>query len=286
MNLKVGDKVRIKKDLKAGRHESNVMVQDFMLEYAGKVATIEKEICQGVFRIDLDSEMWTWYPFMFEEVIANKVPKLEAGMAVHCDTSDKSKIFLDECERQGIKTMGSFPASRITALCIWNRLGESTCYSISKRNNRKSLVIMHDNKSYYVDNPNYKLYEFDELFKENPVSEMTNSVETFMEAFKTNIFKLNEEFCIHTKGVILPGPTGSQAVLLNKYKVLYEKQYYKGEKDVKKVIMNGKHIIVILENGAKGVAKCHPDDIFDKDVGFKVALKKARNYNDIGPAPF
>lgn len=298
MNLKVGDKVRIKKDLKAGRHESNVMVQDFMLEYAGKVATIEKEICQGVFRIDLDSEMWTWYPFMFEEVIANKVPKLEAGMAVHCDTLDKSKIFLDECGRQGIKTMSGFPASSFTSLRTWNRLGESTCYSISKRNNRKSLVIMHANKSYYVGNPNYKLYEFDELFKENPVSEMTNSVETFMKAFKENIEQLSEGFSIDTRsikpqGVLKPqeivftrGKSGNPLTLINKYKVLYEKQYYKGEKDVKKVIMNGKHIIVILENGAKGVAKCHPDDFFDKDIGFKVALKKARNYNDVGPAPF
>lgn len=284
MNLKVGDKVRIKKDLKAGIYKTHIMVQDCMLEYAGKVATLEKEVRQGVFKIDLDGKTWSWYPFMFEEVLANKIPKLEAGMAVHCDTLDKSEIFLKECEKQGIKTMGGFPASKLSALCIWNRLRESTCYSISKRNNRKSLVIMHDNKGYYVDNPKYKLYEFDELFKAKLFKErlddkMADSVETFMKAFEENIKQLNARFSVSIEKV-------SPITMPLRYEVLYEKQYYKDEKDVKKVIMNGRCVIVILENGDKGVAKCHPDDIFDKDIGFKVALKKARNCSDIGPAPF
>ncbi|HCL4455121.1 TPA: hypothetical protein N2D10_003148 [Clostridium botulinum] len=42
-----------------------------------------------------------------------------------------------------------------------------------------------------------------------------------------------------------------------------------------KHIINGRTTIVILENGNKGIAKCHPDDKFDKQEGFKRAYARA-----------
>lgn len=296
MILKVGDTVKIREDLKAGIYENHVSVQEERLKYAGNIATLTKEPYPGVFKIDIDDsdgEMWSWYPFMFEEVIANKAPKLEPGMAVHCDTLDKSKVFLKECEKQGMITMGGFPASRLTTIGIWDRLGELTCYSICKMDCVEEPIVQHAVKSYYVDNSNYKLYEFDELFKENTIEKMENSVESFMKRFHKNIDQFNESVSVEIKNVkpqaimITKDEKGDLVAIFPKYEVLYEKQYYKGEKDVKKVIMNGKCIIVILENGAKGIAKCSPGDTFDKDIGFKIALKRARNCcNNRGARPF
>lgn len=297
MNLKVGDKVRIKEDLKVGIYENYVSVQEEMLKYAGNIATLTKEPYPGVFKIDIDDsdgERWSWYSFMFEEIIANKAPKLEDGMAVHCDTLDKSKIFLDECEKQGIRTCAGLSASGYN---VWNRLGESTCYSISKRNNRKSLIVMHDSKDYYANNSKYKLYEFDELFKEGTIEKTESSVKSFRKRFHEDINQFNEGASVEIKNEIkklkpqgimfTKDKKGNPTAILPKYEVLYEKQYYKGEKDVKKVIMNGKCLIVILENGAKGIAKCSPGDTFDKDIGFKIALKRARqNSCNVCKAPF
>lgn len=42
-----------------------------------------------------------------------------------------------------------------------------------------------------------------------------------------------------------------------------------------KVILSDKYTIVILPDGRKGIAKCHPDDEFDKQRGFEIALAKA-----------
>lgn len=296
MNLKVGDKVKIRENLKVGIYENHIEVQEEMLKYAGGIATIKKEIYPGVFKIDLDdsdSERWSWHPFMFEQVIANKTPKLEPGMAVHCDTLDKSKVFLKECKKQGMITMGGFPASRLITIGIWNRFEESTCYSICKRAYVEAPIVQYAAKSYYRNNSRYKLYEFDELFKENTIEKKESSVESFYKRFHENIEKLNAEFSVKIERlkpqdiVLAKDEKGNPVAILPRYEVLYEKQYYKGEKDVKKVIMNGKYIIVILENGAKGIAKCSPNDIFDKDIGFRIALKRARNCcNNRGASPF
>ncbi|EQB4340929.1 hypothetical protein ACYJ2U_001648 [Clostridium botulinum] len=42
-----------------------------------------------------------------------------------------------------------------------------------------------------------------------------------------------------------------------------------------KHIINGRTTIVILEDGSKGIAKCHPKDEFDKQEGFRVAYARA-----------
>lgn len=44
---------------------------------------------------------------------------------------------------------------------------------------------------------------------------------------------------------------------------------------LEKVIYSDKYTIVFLCDGRKGVAKCHPDDKFDKTRGLEVATAKA-----------
>lgn len=44
---------------------------------------------------------------------------------------------------------------------------------------------------------------------------------------------------------------------------------------IDKEIYSDKYTIVILLDGRKGVAKCHPDDEFNESRGFEVALAKA-----------
>lgn len=83
MNLKVGDKVRIRKDLECGKYYKssntfwrNVFAPD-MDKYKGRVAII-KEIetsgsTAGDIRIDLDNGQWGWIDAMFEDIKEEKV---------------------------------------------------------------------------------------------------------------------------------------------------------------------------------------------------------------------
>lgn len=291
MNLKVGDKVKIREDLKVGIYENHVSVQEEMLKYAGNIATLTKEPYPGVFKIDSDGEMWSWYPFMFEGIIANKFPKLEAGMAVHCDTVDKAKVFLQECKKQGVIRLDG--VSGLLIPDAWKKYKGKIVFAINNIAIGGALYVGYCTKDYLEGDSRYNLYEFDKLFKEILANKMTDSTETFMKTFAENAKKLNAAVSIEIKKIKPQGimftkdEKGNPTAILPKYEVLYEKQYYKGEKDVKKVIMNGKCIIVILENGAKGIAKCSPEDTFDKDIGFKIALKRARNCcNNRGARPF
>jgi len=55
---------------------------------------------------------------------------------------------------------------------------------------------------------------------------------------------------------------------------VYEMPEYVGNK-VKKVIINEPCVIVILNSGEKGIAKCCPEDEFNEERGYKIALERA-----------
>ncbi|GAA0083396.1 hypothetical protein [Clostridium sp. CTA-6] len=57
-------------------------------------------------------------------------------------------------------------------------------------------------------------------------------------------------------------------------KVVLEKTKQNKVENIKHII-NGRTTIVILENGKKGIAKCHSNDKFDKHEGFKIAYARA-----------
>lgn len=77
MNLKAGDKVRIREDLKLREYLSSdstykAIVVHKMMEYKGKVATIKRTHYAGI-NIDLDNGKWCWADTMFEEIEKEKV---------------------------------------------------------------------------------------------------------------------------------------------------------------------------------------------------------------------
>lgn len=63
--LKIGDKVRIRKDLKAGEKYGGVLVVPQMLKYCGKRATIYKAFSSGFW---LNEFGYFWSPEMFEPI--------------------------------------------------------------------------------------------------------------------------------------------------------------------------------------------------------------------------
>jgi hypothetical protein len=68
--LKIGDKVRIRKDLKSNHPYGIDMAVKDMLKYKGKQATIENICCNGnKFYLDIDKQNWTWTVEMFEQII-------------------------------------------------------------------------------------------------------------------------------------------------------------------------------------------------------------------------
>ena len=77
MNLKVGDKVRVRKDLRLGSYKSSDgfstnSIVSAMTIHKGKIATIT-EINGNCIRIDLDNGKWGWIDTMFEEIKEEKV---------------------------------------------------------------------------------------------------------------------------------------------------------------------------------------------------------------------
>lgn len=241
MKLKVGDKVRIKEDLEFGMYTSSdgkcrEDVMDEMWVQRGKVVTID-EIAENGY-IFANQDGWRWVDTMFEEVITNKVPELKEGMAVHCDTEEKSKIFLQECKKQGITCCDR---SSATTLNVWHQLKENTCYCVRRNiyRNGGKLYLEFDGKHYYNN-----VLEFDDLFK-GYISDNNKKVENVAKYRKT------------------------------KYEVMYYRPDFI-HLDVEKVMTNDNTTIVILKTGEKGVAKCSPNDNFNLIVGYELARNRAR----------
>lgn len=65
---KVGDKVRIRKDLIIDEQYNDLTFVPSMAQYKGKVATITEIRFEDVYGIDLDGCNWCWSDEMFEDV--------------------------------------------------------------------------------------------------------------------------------------------------------------------------------------------------------------------------
>ena len=67
---------------------------------------------------------------------------------------------------------------------------------------------------------------------------------------------------------------------INEYldKVDVEEVYIESKEEIERIIVNEnkRTCVVILKGGIKGKAKCLPEDIFNKDVGIKIAYSKAK----------
>jgi hypothetical protein len=54
------------------------------------------------------------------------------------------------------------------------------------------------------------------------------------------------------------------------------KDYFRIREKKEHVIHHGNRTIVILDDGSKGIAKCSPEDTYDKLTGIKIAYHRAK----------
>lgn len=66
------------------------------------------------------------------------------------------------------------------------------------------------------------------------------------------------------------------SIVTNNNGEVIDKQSYHAEGSKYKVIYNGNTTIVILEDGSKGIAKRNPKDEYDKFLGYKIAMTRAK----------
>lgn len=82
------------------------------------------------------------------------------------------------------------------------------------------------------------------------------------------------------KGLSLGGVFGIEREKFGEYfEIVQEVGQHVNEvltKDDNKVIRNGMATIVILADGSKGVSKCLPEDEYDAELGYEIALTKAQ----------
>lgn len=100
--------------------------------------------------------------------------------------------------------------------------------------------------------------------------------------FIENIGYSNRNACIiedlNTNQIFIIDEIGVEIVKeekrMSKCKVYEMPEYVRNE--VKKVIINEPCVVVILNTGEKGVAKCCPEDKFSEAIGFNIAFNRAR----------
>lgn len=214
--------------------------------------------------------------------VVNKAPQLVPGIAVYCDTDDKASVFLQECKMQGILSIYKEPAPLL--ISEWHN---EIAFAINTRTDSDSQVFVgYSTKDFLENCENYKLYEFDELFKESSteydkinkeaVRVTGNTLEELQEGLKKSFKQVASTIPKPPKSVkTTESEEGNPMILLPRYEVLYAKNNWVDE-DVKKVMQNGRSIIVVLDGGEKGIAKCHPGDKFNMVRGYNIAYARAK----------
>lgn len=91
MNLKVGDKVRIKENLSACEFGYN----RYMEEFAGKKATVIRTFGKGGIELDIDKQVWNWSENVLELIEEEKTvnTKIEEGNKVNESDLKDSEIY-------------------------------------------------------------------------------------------------------------------------------------------------------------------------------------------------
>lgn len=90
MNLKVGDKVRIKENLS----ECEFGYNRYMEEFAGKKATVIRTFGKGGIELDIDKQVWNWSENVLELIEEEKTvnTKIEEGNKVNESELKDSEI--------------------------------------------------------------------------------------------------------------------------------------------------------------------------------------------------
>nr|DAJ41332.1 MAG TPA: nucelotide kinase [Caudoviricetes sp.]DAO35044.1 MAG TPA: nucelotide kinase [Caudoviricetes sp.] len=91
MNIKVGDKVRIKEDLS----ECEFGYCGYMEEFAGKETTVISTFGKGVIKLDIDEQVWDWSENVLELIEEGKTMKMKRIDYI-LNAKDNMQVILDE----------------------------------------------------------------------------------------------------------------------------------------------------------------------------------------------
>lgn len=103
--------------------------------------------------------------------------KLKPGMAVHCDTKEKSDKFLKECDKQGIICWSGRDARKLN---VWNQFNHETTYGIYDNTYKDNTYRLGFESKEYFTKKRFKVLEFDDLFKEEKVNELIFNKPSFI----------------------------------------------------------------------------------------------------------
>src|SRR5574344_1431094 len=166
MKFKVGDKVRIRKDLNLYNNYDNCGAVSEMLEYKGDIATILKVFeLSNCYKINIDNQQWHWTDKMFEpveEAIKYKGKKYDVYKEIDCDNNKFNKVLqlkevkeeiLDEEEKEYLNNVIKPFRNRIIGIekreCYMSDLDvESEIIFIKDKNQRHSLLPFRKNSMY------------------------------------------------------------------------------------------------------------------------------------------
>lgn len=210
--------------------------------------------------------------------------KLKENMVVNCKTKEESRIFLNECKKQGFNDPYYYEYTD------WEYFKEETCYKIYNKNR-----IRYASKSFYI-NEGYMVTDFNDLFKTESKFKVGDKVRVKSGLVNgkqyggiTYYNQMSSKEIYNICSVDNDGDYNLDdnkfwysAEMLEKVKEekkmskckVYEMPDYVGN-GVKKVIINEPCVIVILNSGEKGIAKCCPEDKFIEERGYKLALARA-----------
>lgn len=109
MRFKIGDRVRVRKDLKCNNYYGGVRVNEEMAEYKGKTVTIETTTSsnKGIYEIEEDNGRWCWSGDMFEvaKYDYEDLKKSPIGTKVTFEDGEilikLQKDYYNECSKHG-----------------------------------------------------------------------------------------------------------------------------------------------------------------------------------------
>ena len=104
MKFKVGDKVRIKKDLDS-RKRYKVLIISKMESYKGKIAEIVRARNDNSFVLDIDKGRWIWSDDTFELVEEKKFTKADLKDGDKCTLKNGQVIFVDKTSKYGFNSI-------------------------------------------------------------------------------------------------------------------------------------------------------------------------------------
>lgn len=100
MKYKVGDKVRIREDLKVGKEYDEATVVENMKRYFGKTTTI-RDVYEHCYTLDVDNGDWIWTDDMFEDGVEKVKEESDIKEVKNVDIG----YYLEYCGHRVIKNV-------------------------------------------------------------------------------------------------------------------------------------------------------------------------------------